>query len=122
MLILLVDALPHLLVFHLVVSFILFLWPNLLHRKHYHRHQSILLSFLPNKILLIAHRGGSLLALENTFQSFDKALSVGADVLEMDVCVTRDQEIVVCHDPILTRLCNRELAVDSLDFDQLPPH
>lgn len=54
--------------------------------------------------LLIAHRGGALLAPENTLLAFERALSWWeSDVLELDVQPTRDGEAVVLHDPTLER-------------------
>lgn len=40
---------------------------------------------------------------ENTLPGFEYAISVGADALEMDVAVTRDDVVVVSHDPKLNR-------------------
>ncbi len=53
-----------------------------------------------------AHRGGAGLAPENTLAAFRNALSLGADVLEMDLHVTADGEVVVIHDPTLERTTN----------------
>ena len=38
---------------------------------------------------------------ENTIPAFEYAISVGVDVLEMDLAVTRDNVLVVSHDPVL---------------------
>jgi glycerophosphoryl diester phosphodiesterase len=40
---------------------------------------------------------------ENTLPGFEYAISVGADALELDVAVTRDDVVVVSHDPKLNR-------------------
>jgi len=40
---------------------------------------------------------------ENTLPGFEYAISIGADALEMDVAVTRDDVVVVSHDPKLNR-------------------
>lgn len=54
--------------------------------------------------LLMAHRGGSALAPENTLEAFRRALEWwGADVLEVDVQPTADGEVVVIHDPAVDR-------------------
>ena len=54
--------------------------------------------------LLIAHRGGSRLAPENTLIAFERAIRWWrADVLELDVHPTRDGEAVVIHDQTLDR-------------------
>ncbi len=49
--------------------------------------------------LLFAHRGASAELPENTLPAYRRALACGADVLEMDVHLTRDQHVVVSHDP-----------------------
>lgn len=60
--------------------------------------------YLAGAPLLIAHRGGSLLAPENTLHAFRRALHWWrADLLEIDVQPTRDGECVVIHDPTVDR-------------------
>lgn len=54
--------------------------------------------------LLFAHRGGASLAPENTLEAFRGAVDHwGADVLEMDVRLTRDGELAVIHDETVDR-------------------
>ena len=49
---------------------------------------------------IIAHRGGAGLGCENTLSCIEKGLSSSrADMVEIDVHLTRDGEVVVCHDP-----------------------
>jgi glycerophosphoryl diester phosphodiesterase len=50
------------------------------------------------KILVIAHRGASNLAPENTLKAFMKAIELGADCIEFDVHQSKDGEIVIIHD------------------------
>jgi glycerophosphoryl diester phosphodiesterase len=54
--------------------------------------------------LLIGHRGAPHQACENTLESFETALQLGANALELDLSLTRDQQVVVWHDwrPSLT--------------------
>jgi glycerophosphoryl diester phosphodiesterase len=54
--------------------------------------------------LVIAHRGASAEAPENTLAAFDLALVLGADGIELDVQTTRDGVPVVFHDATLARL------------------
>ncbi|MGE5589867.1 MAG: glycerophosphodiester phosphodiesterase [Bacillota bacterium] len=54
--------------------------------------------------LILAHQGASAYAPSNTIPSFGKALELGADVLELDVHLTRDGAIVVAHDDTVDRL------------------
>ena len=53
--------------------------------------------------LIIAHRGASHLAPENTLAAFELALEQDADGIETDVYMTADQEIVCIHDPSTRR-------------------
>jgi glycerophosphoryl diester phosphodiesterase len=55
---------------------------------------------------VIAHRGNSAHAPENTLVSFDQAAALGADALEFDVRLTRDGIPVVIHDATLDRTTN----------------
>jgi|YelNatPaOPRAMG01_1025707.scaffolds.fasta_scaffold01705_12 glycerophosphoryl diester phosphodiesterase len=55
------------------------------------------------------HRGARASRPENTIPAFEFAISVGADVLEMDVSVTKDDVLVLSHDPRL----NPELCVGA---------
>ncbi len=48
-----------------------------------------------------AHRGGRALFPENTLQAFCHAATLGIRVLELDLMVSKDQQIVVSHDPWL---------------------
>lgn len=60
--------------------------------------------YLAGAPLLFAHRGGSLLAPENSMEAFRRAAELwGADILEMDVRLTRDRELVVIHDETVDR-------------------
>lgn len=47
---------------------------------------------------MIGHRGGSKMELENTLESFKEGMKQGCDILELDICVTKDKHLVVCHD------------------------
>jgi glycerophosphoryl diester phosphodiesterase len=55
---------------------------------------------------VIAHRGASAHAPENTLPAFELAVSQGADAFELDVRLTRDGAPVVMHDATLERTTN----------------
>ena len=57
----------------------------------------------PRDVKVVAHRGASLDAPENTAAAFDLALEQGADALELDVHRTADDRLVVWHDDTLER-------------------
>ena len=62
---------------------------------------------------LVAHRGGSLLAPENTLHAFRRADELGADAIETDVRLTRDGALVVFHDDDTARLLGAPGAVEE---------
>jgi len=53
------------------------------------------------KILVHGHRGARAMRPENTIPAFEYAISAGVDVLELDMAVTKDNILVVSHDPYL---------------------
>ncbi|NJP49496.1 glycerophosphodiester phosphodiesterase [Streptomyces sp. SBST2-5] len=57
---------------------------------------------------VVAHRGASAYAPENTLQAVDKAAELGIDWVENDVQRTKDGELVVMHDDNLQRTTNAE--------------
>ncbi|HKG90427.1 MAG TPA: glycerophosphodiester phosphodiesterase family protein [Gemmatimonadaceae bacterium] len=68
---------------------------------------------------VIAHRGASAYAPENTLEAFELALSMGADALELDVRVTADGVPVVVHDATLDRTTDMSAPVAERAFEQL---
>src|SRR5687767_10794848 len=68
---------------------------------------------------VIAHRGASGYAPENTLPAFELAIVQGADALELDVRLTADGVPVVIHDPTLERTIGRPARVGDLTADQL---
>lgn len=53
------------------------------------------------RIEVHGHRGARAILPENTLPAFEYAIAQGVDVLELDMAVTRDNVVVVSHDPIL---------------------
>ncbi|MFQ6029478.1 MAG: glycerophosphodiester phosphodiesterase [Dehalococcoidia bacterium] len=72
-----------------------------------------------SKFMNIAHRGASAYAPENTFSSFDKALSLGVDEVELDVHFTSDGHIVVIHDDLVDRTTSGSGPVTGHTLEQL---
>ena len=56
--------------------------------------------------LNIAHQGGEDEFPSNTMYAFERSLQVGADMLELDVGVTKDGQVVVMHDTTVDRTTN----------------
>ncbi len=68
---------------------------------------------------LIAHRGGSRLAPENTLAAFGGAAQLGADAIELDVRLTKDGEVVVFHDATTERITGLAGAVADRTLAEL---
>jgi glycerophosphoryl diester phosphodiesterase len=69
--------------------------------------------------LVIAHRGASLLAPENTMAAFNLAVEVGAHAIELDAKLSRDGEVVVMHDSTLDRTTDGTGTVRSHNVMEL---
>lgn len=69
--------------------------------------------------LVFAHRGGALLAPENTLAAFDNGLALGADGIELDVRFSRDGTVVVHHDATLDRTTRLQGPVAARHTDEL---
>jgi glycerophosphoryl diester phosphodiesterase len=64
------------------------------------------MSAAASRIPVHGHRGARGVLPENTLPAFEYAIKAGVDVLEMDLAVTKDNVLVVSHDPILlTTIC-----------------
>lgn len=66
-----------------------------------------------------AHRGASGYAPENTLPAFQKAIEMGADGIELDVQLTRDQQVVVIHDETIDRVSDGSGKVADYKLEQL---
>jgi glycerophosphoryl diester phosphodiesterase len=73
----------------------------------------------PGRTLVVAHRGYTAEAVENTIPSLEDAAAAGADVVEMDVLETLDQQLVVMHDVNLKRLAGVDVDVANVDADEV---
>ena len=70
-------------------------------------------------IVVVAHRGFSGVAPENTMVAFKKAVEVGSDMIEFDVRLSKDGEVVVMHDEYVERTTNGKGKVIDLTLDDL---
>jgi glycerophosphoryl diester phosphodiesterase len=69
--------------------------------------------------LIIAHRGDSAMRPENTLAAFREALSVGADLVEMDVQLTKDGHVVVLHDVTVNRTTDGNGSVRDMTLAEV---
>jgi glycerophosphoryl diester phosphodiesterase len=69
--------------------------------------------------LVVAHRGASAHAPENTLEAFRQAVEMGADAIELDVHLTKDGQLVVIHDETLERTTDTQGRVSELTMRQI---
>ncbi|MBR3816840.1 MAG: glycerophosphodiester phosphodiesterase [Clostridia bacterium] len=68
---------------------------------------------------IFAHRGFSGKYPENTMLAFQKAVEIGVDGIELDVHLTKDNEIVIIHDEDIKRTCDGEGLVKDMTLEEL---
>jgi glycerophosphoryl diester phosphodiesterase len=69
--------------------------------------------------LVIAHRGASAYAPENTLAAFQRAADQDADAIELDVDLTRDGHVIVLHDATLDRTTDGHGRVADLTLEEI---
>lgn len=89
-----------------------------------------ILATMPNptllrKPLLIGHRGVPSLEDENTLESAKKAVALGADIVENDIYITKDNHLVIMHDATVDRTTNGKGYIEQMtlaEVKQLSTH
>jgi len=71
------------------------------------------------KVRLIAHRGGSQEADENTLAAFTEAYEKGLRAFETDVRITKDNQLVLMHDDTVDRTTNGHGTIEALTADEV---
>ena len=70
-------------------------------------------------IKTIAHRGYVAKGVENSIEALEGATEVGADYVEFDIILTKDNKFVVMHDYNLKRLAGLNKRVQDMNFDEI---
>ena len=70
-------------------------------------------------MLRIGHRGARAYEPENTLRSFKKALEIGVNAVELDVRKTKDNQLVVIHDPDVKKTTNGKGLVNELTLKEI---
>jgi len=78
-----------------------------------------LTSSLKAEMGVIAHRGASRSAPENTMAALKKAAELGSSFIEIDVQLTRDGEVVLMHDKTLDRTTNGKGYIARSSYKEL---
>ena len=71
------------------------------------------------KTKVMAHRGASAYAPENSLESFSKAIQMGADGIELDIYETADGRLVIHHDNNIKRMTGIDAKISETSFDVL---
>ena len=72
-----------------------------------------------DNLFIYGHRGVPSQAPENTLCSFQKAFELNVDGIEVDVQITKDNILVVHHDPHLGRLTGKQTFISDLNYKEL---
>ena len=71
------------------------------------------------QVLVVAHRGASGIAPENTLPAIEAAMKAKADYIEIDVQLTRDKAVVVMHDESVDRTTDGKGAIEELSIEEI---
>lgn len=74
---------------------------------------------VPSGFRIIAHRGASAYAPENSMAAFALAARMGITEVELDVQLTRDGEVVICHDTTMARYGHGPALVEEMTWPEL---
>ncbi len=77
------------------------------------------MSLTVSTVRTCAHRGNSSLFRENTLVAVKSAIDSGAEIIEIDVRLSKDGEVVVLHDPTLERLWGISSAVSDRSWNEI---
>lgn len=69
--------------------------------------------------LIIAHRGDSSTALENSLESIRHALSLSVDMIEIDIRMSRDKELYVIHDKTTGRTAQENIDIEESTTEEI---
>ncbi|MEI6453900.1 MAG: glycerophosphodiester phosphodiesterase family protein, partial [Actinomycetes bacterium] len=75
--------------------------------------------WLERRSLCYAHQGGAWEAPSSTLYAITRAIELGVPAIELDVDMTADGELVVCHDETVNRTTNGQGEICDLNFGQL---
>ena len=69
--------------------------------------------------LKIGHRGARAYEVENTIESFKKAIELGVNAIEFDVRATKDGKLIVFHDDNLKRVFGKDIELNASPLKEL---
>jgi glycerophosphoryl diester phosphodiesterase len=69
--------------------------------------------------LKIGHRGARAYEIENTLESFTRAIELGANAVELDVRISKDDQLIVSHDENLKRVFGKDMRINEATLREL---
>ena len=72
-----------------------------------------------DKVLVVAHRGNWSIAPENSLAAIESVIGMGADIVEIDLALTSDSVLVVCHDRTLNRTTTGKGLIAEIPYDSV---
>lgn len=75
--------------------------------------------FRTGRTLVIPHGGGDALFPEDTLVAFERTIAMGADVVDVDLRLTKDDVVVAFHDSTVDRITGTSGSIRAMTFDQL---
>jgi glycerophosphoryl diester phosphodiesterase len=69
--------------------------------------------------LKIGHRGAKAYEIENSIDSFKKAIELGVNAIELDVRMAKDNSLIISHDDTLKRLFNHDIKIRDINLKEL---
>lgn len=70
-------------------------------------------------LLKVGHRGAKAYATENTIESFEKAIDMGANSIELDVRISGDGQLIVSHDDNLKKVFGKDVSIKDTTLKEL---
>jgi glycerophosphoryl diester phosphodiesterase len=69
--------------------------------------------------LKVGHRGAKAYEIENTLESFKRAIELGANAVELDVRKSKDGKLIVIHDDNLKRVFGKDILINQATLKEL---
>lgn len=76
-------------------------------------------NYTMEKLEIVGHRGAAGLAPENSLLAIELGITNNASIIEIDVHLTKDQEVIVCHDKTVQRTTNGKGRIKNMTLSQL---
>jgi glycerophosphoryl diester phosphodiesterase len=70
-------------------------------------------------LLKVGHRGAKAYEIENTLESFKKAIKLGANAVELDVRTSSDAKLIISHDGNLKRVFGKDVHINEATLEEL---